>query len=186
MDEKLHPTESNGCNFLSMLVKNSPSKTLVYLVQLLHTRWEVTAWICNQGDLVIIRNHYTEKEIPHGTALVFTRDCEDKLQHRQQISRLSPWWLFCCCAMEWPFASIVQNFCKHYGDFLMGTVASQITSLTIVYSTIYSGAGQRKHQSSASLAFVRGIHRRPVNSLHKWPATRKMFPFHDASSKSCC
>ena len=61
----------------------------------------------------------------------------------------------------------------------MGAIASQITSLTIVYSTVYSGAGQRKHQSSASLAFVRGIHRGPVNSPHKWPVTRKMFPFDD-------
>ena len=42
-----------------------------------------------------------------------------------------------------------------------------------------SGTDQRKHQSSASLAFVREIHRRPVNSLHKWPVTRKMFPFDD-------
>ena len=58
-------------------------------------------------------------------------------------------------------------------------MASQITSLTIVYSTVYSGADQRKHQSSASLAFVRGIHRLPVNSPHKWPVTRKMFPLDD-------
>ena len=61
----------------------------------------------------------------------------------------------------------------------MGTMMSQITSLTIVYSTVYSGADQRKHQSSASLAFVRGIQRGPVNSPHKWPVTRKMFPFDD-------
>ena len=61
----------------------------------------------------------------------------------------------------------------------MDAMASQITSLTIVYSTVYSGADQRKHQSSASLAFVWGIHRRPVNSPHKWPVTRKMFPFDD-------
>ena len=61
----------------------------------------------------------------------------------------------------------------------MGSIASQITSLTIVYSIVYSDADQRKHQSSASLAFVRGIHRGPVNSPHKWPVTRKMFPFDD-------
>ena len=61
----------------------------------------------------------------------------------------------------------------------MGTMASQITSLTIVYSTVYSGTDQRKHQSSASLAFVRGIHRWPVNSPHKGPVTRQMFPFDD-------
>ena len=68
---------------------------------------------------------------------------------------------------------------SHYSDVIMGTMASQITSLTIVDSTVYSGADQRKHQSSASLAFVRGIHRGPVNSLHKWPVTRKLFPFDD-------
>ena len=67
----------------------------------------------------------------------------------------------------------------HYDDIIMGTIASQITSLTIVYSTVYSGADQSKHQSSASLAFVWGIHRWPVNSPHKWPVTRKMFPFDD-------
>ena len=67
----------------------------------------------------------------------------------------------------------------YYCDVIMGTMASQVTSLTIVYSTVYSYADQRKHQSSASLAFVRGIHRGPLNSPHKWPVTRKMFPFDD-------
>ena len=47
----------------------------------------------------------------------------------------------------------------HYNDVIMTTMASQITSLTVVYSTVYSDADQRKHQSSASLAFVWGIHR---------------------------
>ena len=61
----------------------------------------------------------------------------------------------------------------------MGAIASLITSLTLVYSTVYSDAGQRKYQSSASLAFVWEIHRGPVNSPHKWPVTRKMFPFDD-------
>ena len=64
----------------------------------------------------------------------------------------------------------------------MGTIASQITSLTIVYSTIYSGIDQRKHQSSASLAFVWGNHQGPVgpvNASHKWPVMRKLFPFDE-------
>ena len=56
----------------------------------------------------------------------------------------------------------------HYDDVIMGTMASQITSLTMVYLTVYSGENQWKHQSSASLAFVRGIHRWLVNSPHKW------------------
>ena len=67
----------------------------------------------------------------------------------------------------------------HYTDVIMGMIESRITSLTIVYSTIYSDADQRKHQSSASLAFVWGIHHGPVNSPHKWPVTWKMFPFDD-------
>ena len=67
----------------------------------------------------------------------------------------------------------------HYIDVIMGAMAPQITSLTTIYSTVYSGADQRKHQSSASLAFVRGIHRWLVNSPHKGPVTRKMFPFDD-------
>ena len=126
----------------------------------------------------------------------------------------------------------------HHCDFIMGEMASQITCITIVYSTVcqrflktlvgvskhrntvfmlfesrsfssailwylwkhtmvwkcivmyfmlnkpflspvHSGADQRKYQSSASLAFVWGIHRWPVNSLHKWPVTRKMFPLDD-------
>ena len=73
---------------------------------------------------------------------------------------------------------------EHYNDVIMSPTASQITSLTIVFSTVYSDADQRKHQSSASLAFVRGIHRGPVNSPHKWPVTRKMFPFDDVIMSS--
>ena len=67
----------------------------------------------------------------------------------------------------------------HYSHVIVSMIASQITSLTIVYSTIYSDPDQRKHQSSTSLAFVWGIHRWPVNSPHKGPVTRKMFPFDD-------
>ena len=78
----------------------------------------------------------------------------------------------------WPFHSSLHNH-NHYGDVTMSAMASQITSLTIVYSIVYSDADQRKHQSSASLAFVLGIHRSPVNSPHKWPVARKMSLFDD-------
>ena len=61
----------------------------------------------------------------------------------------------------------------------MTTTASQITSLTVVYSTVYSDADQRKHQSSASLAFVRGFHRYRWIPRTTGPVTRKMFPFDD-------
>ena len=71
----------------------------------------------------------------------------------------------------------------HYSDIIMGMMASQITSLTIVYSTVYSGADERKHQSSASLAFVRRIHLSPVNSPYKGPVMQKKIPFDDVIIK---
>ena len=61
----------------------------------------------------------------------------------------------------------------------MGAIASQSTGVSIFYSAISSGVDQRKHQSSLSLTCVRGIHRWPMNSPHKGPVTRKMFPFDD-------
>ena len=76
------------------------------------------------------------------------------------------------------FTSYVTS-CYHYDDVIMGAIASLIASLTI--ATVYSDADRRKHQSSASLAFVWGIHRGPGNSPHKWPVTRKMFPCDDVT-----
>ena len=67
----------------------------------------------------------------------------------------------------------------YYIDVIMSVMASQITSVSIVYSTICSGADRRKRQRSASLAFVRGIHQWPVNPPHKGPVMWKMFPFDD-------
>ena len=83
-----------------------------------------------------------------------------------------------CSVQQWLVICWVTNR-YHYNDVIMDTMASQITSLATVYSTAYLGADQRKHQSSASLALGRGIHRGPVNSSHKGPVTRKMFPFDD-------
>ena len=65
-------------------------------------------------------------------------------------------------------------------DVIKRAMVSQITGVTIVCSTICSGADQRKHQSSSSLDFFRGIHRWPMDYVHKGPETRKMFPFDDA------
>ena len=70
---------------------------------------------------------------------------------------------------------------SNFSDVIISVMFSQITSVTIVYSTVCSGTDQtqRKHQSSASLTFVRGIHWWPVNSPHKGPVTWKRFPFDD-------
>ena len=72
---------------------------------------------------------------------------------------------------------------RHYYDVIMSTMASQITSLTALYSIVYLGADQRKHQSSASLAF--GNSPGPVNSPHKGPVKRNMFPFDDVILHIC-
>ena len=69
----------------------------------------------------------------------------------------------------------------YYNEVIMSTMASQFTSLTIVYSTVYSRADERKRQSPASLAFVMGIHRWPMNFSHKGSVTREMFPFDDVT-----
>ena len=61
----------------------------------------------------------------------------------------------------------------------MREIASQSTGVSMICSNVCSGADQRKHQSSASLVFLRRIHRWPVNSPHKSPITRKMLPFDD-------
>ena len=71
------------------------------------------------------------------------------------------------------------NSWYHYDDVIMSATASEIPSFTIAYSTGHSGTDQRKHKSSASLAFVRGIHRYSVNSPHKGPVTRQISPFDD-------
>ena len=74
------------------------------------------------------------------------------------------------------WASVGWDIILHYIDVIMSMMASQITQ-----PTVYSGTHQRKHQSSTSLAFVRGIHRWPVNYPHKVPVTQKMFPFDDVN-----
>ena len=69
------------------------------------------------------------------------------------LRSLTYWWILLWDRLTWPTA-LDSLPSKHNIDVIMGTVASQITNLTIVYSTVYSGADQRKHQSSALLAFV--------------------------------
>ena len=67
--------------------------------------------------------------------------------------------------------------CNHYSDAIISAMASQTTSISTLCSSLCSGARQRKHQSSAPLSFVWGIHRCPVDSPNKGPVTREIFPF---------
>ena len=104
---------------------------------------------------------YTEPKFGHHHSC----RCRSMVIEHQQLTR---WWNILQCHYN------VVNF-LHYCDVIMGAVASQITSLMIVYLTVYSDADQSKHQSYTSLAFVRGIHWGPLNSPQKWPVTRKCF-----------
>ena len=81
-----------------------------------------------------------------------------------------------------PNFGVIGKF--HYNDVIMSAMASQITGISVVCSTVGLGADQRKHQHFTSLAFVWGI-RWPVNSPHKRPVTRKIFPFDDVIMFKC-
>ena len=90
------------------------------------------------------------------------------------------------CLYSDDLRTCLSTICHHCNDVIMSALASQITSLTVVYSGVCSRTDQRKHQNSASLAFVRGIHRWPMNSLHKGPVTRKVFSFDDVIMMKRC
>ena len=74
-----------------------------------------------------------------------------------------------------------QIILYHHIDVIMTAMASQITSLTVVYSTVYSDADKRKHQSSASLVFVWGIHRDRWIPRTNGQLRRKCFHFMTSS-----
>ena len=97
--------------------------------------------------------------VPH------TIDINGRIPHLL-YDKMYHWWLVCMNAWQ-----------IHYSDVIIDTMVSQITSLAIVCFTVYSGADEIKHHSSASLAFVRGIHRWPLNSQCKGTVTQKMLPF---------
>ena len=114
----------------------------------------------------------------------------DSTQTSVRLQRFRVSWKIWQCRLTVPphfFERLVEmsnishetKFAFHYNDVIMNAMASQITSLKIAYSTVYAGADQRKQQSSASMAFVRGIHRWPVNYPYKGSVTRNRFPFHD-------
>ena len=80
------------------------------------------------------------------------------LYHDFKNNKLNFMWLL---IVRWRLIALegsrgINTVSTHYNDVIMGMMASQITSLTIVYSTVYSDTDQRKHQSSASLAICAG------------------------------
>ena len=161
-----------------MLGINTKHSTL-YDYLILHCN-DVTRAVEQTFMLMVILSQITVNMNVCLTAQPIQQKGSIKAEHNWSFVRVSTGhqWIFSQRMSHTEMAfNVVQSSC-HYIDVIMGAIATQITSLTIVYSTVYSGADQRKHQSSA-LAFVWGIHRGPVNSPHKWPVTRTMFPFDD-------
>ena len=129
-----------------------------YMIIPLHISWRVIYWI----ELYIMTWW-------HGYTVRVTGGFPYMASSMQTSSWAYVWLIY----QGWQFQS------SHYSDTIMNAMESQITGVSIVYSTVCSGGDQRKHQSSASLVFVRGIHRLPVNSPHKGPVTRKMLRHND-------
>ena len=95
-----------------------------------------------------------------------------RISYSQKLLHMSPWGV-CCEDFGEKWQS--YNGTGHHNSSLGTTLQWRHN----VCSAFCSCRNQREHQSSASLAFVRGIHRWPVNSPRKRPVTRKMFPFDD-------
>ena len=126
-------------------------------------------WNFNQNTILFIHeNAYLKQRLRNGGHFV-----QEEISHDKIISVSSPRRNLCMATAR------LRPNCHNYSDVIMSAMTSQITSFSIVCWTICSDTDQRKHQSSASLAFVRGIHQWPVNSPHRGPVTRKMFPFDD-------
>ena len=103
------------------------------------------------------------------------QDCgnspSNALELPQSCTKPSTWQIF------FPRAQHNHPLVDHYSGLIMSTMASQITSMSTACSIVCTCTHQRKHRSSASLAFVRGIHQWLVDSPHKGPVTWKLFPF---------
>ena len=90
------------------------------------------------------------------------------------------------CPLQWQamlapstMQLIEAMWCMHYSDVIKGAIASQITSLPIVYLIVYSGTSQMKISKLRVTGLCAGNSPSPVNSPHKGPVTRKMFPLDD-------
>ena len=147
--------------------------------------WFSQLHVCNWFKRTHTEKLCSVKHLPmtcsHGiNHIQLVQNVDDKYWSLHRLTRISfsssSWAKHLTCVLGkgyWTHGHLRSLLWRH-----IGAMASQITSLTTVHSTGHSGADQRKPQSSASLAFVWGIHRSPVNSPNKWPLTRKMLPFN--------
>ena len=135
--------------------------------------------------------HYSVKTYPYLSTLTLIWHVVHYHLGYQDISlaKFGIWLVDCILILAFSHFNACHSsyvvFC-HHNDVIMSATTSQLNSLSIVYPTVNSqiGADQGKYQSSASLAFVRGIHRWPVKSPHKWLVTRKIFHLMTSSCSS--
>ena len=147
----------------------------ISLMHWLQCHCEKRASIENTWEQLVI---VTSKELAAGSCIDAV-PMTQKLRFWNSIGAREPWrnkmWIYVRWVTGITYMIGAPNTQTHYNDVIMSAGASQVTGLLIVYSTICSGTNQRKHQTSALLAFMR----RMVNSPHKGPGTRKKLPFDD-------
>ena len=141
------------------LISSFPGYIILYIFI-----WPVVAQYSDRPGMVRL-THLSAKKWLSWTAWTFPQNMPRDMSFSEVIEHIQ---------------SIVSGaasvpWCDYYSDAIISTMASQITGFSIACSTICSSADQRKHQSSAPLAFVRGIHRSPVDSSGKDPWREKYF-----------
>ena len=136
----------------------------------------------DNAPLLSSKSDFQRKSWMYQPRKKFNLRSKTQITHSPVASNLCNWSLYHSLTLtrhrRW---RLTQGHCN---DIIMSAMVSQITGVSMVCFALCSGAHQRKHQNSASLALVRGSRRWPVNSPHKRPVTRKMFPYDDVISIS--
>ena len=209
MGEQWHPEENHGCDYFSMpwcqLIFAIP---VVGMLEVIETQWRIymssnrviigpVDRVCRVfGDKPLLQPNMIDGEVEKWEKISVIFELKYIYKKRKFVwkCRLLRWFLDVPIVSQWRYMHGVSDHTQpdfsstyHCSDDIMGAMVSQITSLTIVYSTVYSGADQRKHQRSVSLAFVRGTHRwiplingqwcgervqmswRALGLIHGWP-----------------
>ena len=126
--------------------------------------------------VICVGNSAVHGEFPAQRPVTRSFDVFFDLRLNKSLSKKSWGWWF-----ETPLCPLWRHSNEKMAFLILATTLqwrqNEHNGVSIIYLIVCSGADKRKHEISGSLAFVRGIHRWPVNSPHKGPVTRKLFPF---------